>query len=337
MALTAFPGLVATRSPAASLSHPAPLATTGRIIYVSSTQAGSANDNVGDNPLRPKATWAGSIARGVANRGDQIWLMPGHRETVRTAGGITMNVEGIDVIGMGIGDTRPVITFESATTASVLLSANSCSVYNVVGTTGIASLSQPFDVTGDDCTLDIEWQDASSALSAARAVLATGVTRLNIALKYRGLRGGSNVVNGIRLNDCSDVEIVLDAYGNNSVAWVEMVGVFSSNVFVSGRAYTDLVTDGSQNVIDTIGGSFWGAELFDMGAGVRMSGGSGSAVAQTYLNKEQLDAVLDAAGLLDVGDEIARLKRSMEQIRFGLTLLTDHDLTALDADPCAAF
>ena len=180
MPLGGMPGLLYPQNPAGSLWHPAPLATTGKIVFVDSTKPGSGDDNVGDDPLRPKATWTGALrylrSLNQTNRGDQIWLMPGHAETIRLAAAIPMNVEGISVFGMGKGATRPRITFESSTAASILISAANCSIYNVIGTPGIASLSQPFDVTGNDCILDIEWQDVSGNLDATRAILATSVS-----------------------------------------------------------------------------------------------------------------------------------------------------------------
>lgn len=341
MPLSGMPGLIATQSPAASLSHPAPLATTGKVIFVDSTRPGRGDDNVGDDPIRPKATWAAALrtlrSSGYTNRGDQIWLMPNHAETIRLAAAIPMNVAGVDVFGMGRGASRPRITFESDTAASILMSAANCGIYNVVGIANIAGLTQPFDITADDCCLNIEWQDTSAALSASRAVVATGADRLDVTLAYRGFSSGTQVVNAVRLNDCNHVGVTLDAYGVNSQAWVEFVGVLSTNVFVKGKTYTEGYLDGSHNVLDSVGGSIWGAELFDLGMGVYVSGGSGSALAPTYVNAVQLKSILRAAGLLDIDDEIARLKLQMAQIRFGISSLVDFDLTEVDSDPLVEF
>lgn len=330
-----MPGLIATQNPAASLSHPAPLATTGKIIFVDSTRPGRGDDNVGDDPLRPKATWEAALRTlrdsAYSNRGDQIWLMPGHAQTIRLAAAIPMNVAGVSVFGMGRGASRPRITFESDTAASILISAANCSIHNVVGIGNIAGLTQPFDVTGNDCTLDIEWQDTSAALSAARAVLATSVSRLKVNVVYRSFTN-AQTINAVRLSACTDTNIDIDAYGTNDIGWVDMVGSASTNIFVTGKAYTYKFTDGSQLVVDTAGGSVWGADIFDLNAGVRMSGGSGSAIAPAWVNAVRMKAILNAAGLLDIGDEVERLKLAMEQIRFGVSIIVDQDLTELDND-----
>lgn len=334
MALTGMPGLLATQSPGASLSHPAPLATTGRMIFVSSTRPGRGDDNVGDDPLRPKATWAAALralrTSGYTDRGDQIWLMPGHEETIRVAAAIPIDIIGVDTFGMGRGASRPRITFASDIAASIAISAANCSIYNVVGIAGIAGLTQPFDVTADDCTLNIEWQDASTAVAAERAVLATGASRLDFTVAYRSFVAAMNVVNAVRLNGCSHVSITLDAYGDNNTAWVECVTTPCTNVFVRGKAYTDGAKDGSRNAMDTTRNSTWGAEIWDLGAGVVMSGGSGLAMAPQNLSEARLKAILSDAGLLTVVDDVSELKTQMQQVRFGLSNLLDYDLAALE-------
>lgn len=338
MALTAMPGLLATQSPAASLHHPAPLATTGRIIFVDSTQPGAADDNVGDNPLRPKATWVAALRAlrqsGFTNRGDQIWLMPGHAETVRIAAGIPMNVAGVSVFGLGHGASKPRITFESSTAASILISAASCRIANIIGIPGIAALTQPFDVTANDCTLDIEWQDASATTSASRAILATSVSRLDFTLKYLGFAGALSTVNGIRLVSCSHVDIGIDAYGYVSSAWVDFTSA-CTNVKVNGTVYTDGFTDGSRLVSDLAGSSTWMADVFDMTTGYRWAGGSGAATAVVTfpsdtaalspvgLNNKQIEKILENMELDEVADGVEWLREQVYDLRETLDITTE--------------
>ena len=338
MPLSGMPGLIATQSPAASLHYPAPLATTGRIIFVNSTHPGNADDNVGSDPLRPKSTVVAAIrslrSSGYSNRGDQIWCMPGHAETFRAAGALTMDVEGVEVFGMGKGASRPRMTFEGDVAASIAMSAANCGMYNVVGIGNIAGLTQPFDITGDDCHLAIEWQDTSAALSAARAVLATEVSRLDLHLTYRGFTS-SQTVDGVRLNGCSHVNIDLDAYGTNSLAWVSMVTALSSNVLVTGRTYTHNVRDGSHNAIDSAGQSVWALDVYDLGVGVRMAGGSRVGVGPAYVTKAIVTQMLSDAGLLDVAESVERMRGDVRRVRFGLSVLTDTDLAELIEDDLA--
>ena len=69
-----------------------PLATTGEIYYVNSGTGANAvggitgsNGNNGLSPKTPFATIDYAIGRCTANRGDTIYVMPGHWETLTTA------------------------------------------------------------------------------------------------------------------------------------------------------------------------------------------------------------------------------------------------------------
>lgn len=316
--LTGMPGLLAPQSPAAMFAHPAPLATTGKIIFVSSVQSGRGNDNIGDYPLRPKATLAGALLTARANRGDQIWLMPGHAETIRRAAQIDVNVAGVSIFGLGHGAQRPTFTFETARDASILFSATSCRMLNVIGVPNIADLTQPFDVTGSDCALHLEWQDASATLDARRAVLATSVRRLAVTLKYLGFTNTSNTLNAIQLNGCSHVDIHIDAYGYAWSAWVEFVTMASTNVKVKGSLYTSEVKDGTHNVSDTVGDSTWQADIFDAAAGVRFLGGSGRALYEAWRGTASMLSVLGALGVTNLSEDIDELTEKVDRLEESL-------------------
>jgi hypothetical protein len=57
------------------------------ILYVSSTHALASDHNDGTSPDAPLATIAAAVALCTANRGDTIYVAPGHAETVVAAGG----------------------------------------------------------------------------------------------------------------------------------------------------------------------------------------------------------------------------------------------------------
>lgn len=316
--LTGMPGLLAPQSPAASMAHPAPLATTGRIVYVSSTRPGRGDDNVGDDPSRPKATTQAALRASRANRGDMIALMPAHAETLRVAGAIDVNVAGVSIFGLGFGADRPRYTFEGNTAASILFSAASCRMYNIIGVPGIADLSNPFDVTGNDCALNIEWQDASATLDARRAIRATSANRLAFKLKYLGFTNTRNVLNAIQLNGCTHVDIDIDAYGYAWSSWVEFVTAQSYNVKVKGRLYTSEVVDGSHNVSDTVGDSTWHADIFDVAAGVRLLGGSGRALYEAWRGTTSMLSVLGALGVTNLSEDIDELTEKVDSLEEAL-------------------
>src|SRR5690242_14286615 len=79
----------------------------GSVFYVNSV-TGSDTANDGRSLDTPYATITKAIAGTTANKGDVIFVMPGHSET-RTAA-ITVNKAGIAIIGLGQGLVRPSIT-----------------------------------------------------------------------------------------------------------------------------------------------------------------------------------------------------------------------------------
>jgi hypothetical protein len=83
------------------------LLTFGSIFFVDSV-TGSDTAKNGKSPTEAFATIATAIAACTANKGDTIFVLPGHVET-RTAA-ITVNKAGVKIIGLGEGLVRPTIT-----------------------------------------------------------------------------------------------------------------------------------------------------------------------------------------------------------------------------------
>src|SRR5690242_16589182 len=127
--LSPYPGVIAGTSPGAVGSIP-PLATMGKIFYVGSSQPLANDNNLGDDPNHPRATVAATIAKCRPNKGDIIWCLRGHTETISIAAGIDVNVAGVSVICEGYGDDRPTFTFSGATTATWLIEAASFRLAN---------------------------------------------------------------------------------------------------------------------------------------------------------------------------------------------------------------
>ena len=293
----------------------APIAHGGGVFFVNSTDTNNkADDPSHGSQVKPFATWSYAISRATANNHDVIYLMPGHAETIPAAAGVAYNVAGVTTVGLGEGAYRPTFTFNTSTAASVLISAANARIRNIVGIPGIADVTQPFDITGNDCDLELEWQDASAATSARRAVLATSVSRLRLKLKYLSLTTATKTVNAVQLNGCTHVGLDLDAYGNPA-AWVQLVSAASSNVKVTGSAYAYGITDGSAIVRDVVGGSTWSADVFDMGAGTRLTGGSGAVLAPASLRSVDVRNVLTSMGLDQVGIDVTQIWLEIQELQ----------------------
>lgn len=271
---TNFPdGLALAGAPVIAGGGNLPLGNT--YWFVSSTTGSDTFLGTWDNPF---ATLSKAISR--AADGDIIVLKPSHAETVIAAGGITVNVANLTIVGLGNGNGRPTFTFSTATTASILISSAGVKILNVVGISGIDALSQPFDVRAAGCTLQVEWQDSLVTVEAARAVLGSAAAdRLTVNLKYIGQSGGDACVNAVRLVGSDNATINCDFYGKASTAWVEFLTTACTNVEVYGYMYNSGTTNGSKDVVDTVTGSTWFASFYDGAAGSQVSGGSAAALS----------------------------------------------------------
>jgi hypothetical protein len=252
--------------------------TTGNIFFVNSA-TGTDAAGYGQNPDAPCDTLDYAIGLCTANNGDRIYVMPAHAETVIAAGAIAADVAGVEIIGLGQGTDRPEFTFGTDNAASVAISAANVSIRNIVGIGNKDGLTNPINVTGANCSLDIEWQDTSSTVEAVRAVLATAAANFNCKIKYRGFTAGNGSVNVVKLDQVTRGRIDIDAYGRNSTGTVEFQDTACVDIEVVGYIYNADSSGGNKLVVDTATGSTWFADIRDGVAGAKFSGGSGATLA----------------------------------------------------------
>jgi hypothetical protein len=246
---------------------------SGKVFWVDSVNGNDNNNGVYNHPF---ASLAKAITKTLANRGDIIILKPGHAETLTTAGAVTLSTAGVEVIGLGVGSERAAFTLQGITTASILVSAAGVTIRNIIVIGNLASLVNPINVTASDCTLDIEYRDTSSALTAVSAIVATTVSRLWINLVYKGVIGNTVSVNPINLVAVSGARINIDFYGTTTAggAVVQMVTTLSTDIAVTGRSYNSRSAYGSNVVVDSLGTSTWRAQVDDAYSGLWLDGGS---------------------------------------------------------------
>jgi hypothetical protein len=71
-------------------------------------------------------------------------VLPGHTETISTATSINLDVAGITIIGLGYGSDRPTITFDTATTTTIPVSAANITIKNMIFTANFADIVAVF-------------------------------------------------------------------------------------------------------------------------------------------------------------------------------------------------
>src|SRR3990167_2262903 len=128
---TGFSTGITVRGLPLSVSHP------GEVFYVNNSGVlpvggvGGSNGNPGTY-AKPWSTIEGALNNGKvkASRGDVIFAMPGHAETISSATALNIDKAGVAVIGLGTGALRPTLTFDTVTTAAINWTADYCTLQN---------------------------------------------------------------------------------------------------------------------------------------------------------------------------------------------------------------
>lgn len=128
--------------------------TAGKVFFVSSVTTGAIVDAVReivkpdpDGTKRFHTSIDTAIGFCVANRGDKIIVLPGHTETISNATSLNLDVAGITIEGVGNGSLRPTITFDTATTTTIPVSANNITLKNLIFTANFADIVSVFTLT----------------------------------------------------------------------------------------------------------------------------------------------------------------------------------------------
>lgn len=145
-------------------------------------QRGGSDGNKGtfDSPF---STIDYAIGQCVANRGDIIFVKPGHAENVSAASGITADVAGVAIVGLGAGSNRPTLTWTAAA-ATIVGSAANVSFQNFRFVNNFADVVTMFSLTGAADGWSFEgclFTDTSTILNAIDFItLATGADDLSL-------------------------------------------------------------------------------------------------------------------------------------------------------------
>lgn len=123
----------------------------------------------------PFKTLEYAITRCTANRGDIIFIKPGHAETISSATALAFDIAGVAIVGLGLGTKRPTFTLDTAATTTIPVSADNVSVLNCRFIGNFLSITSAFTVvaaanfTIDNCS----FTDTSAILGFLSAVKTT--------------------------------------------------------------------------------------------------------------------------------------------------------------------
>ena len=122
-------------------------------VFFANSSHGYASDaaGFGKSPDSPVATIDYAISLCTADAGDVIYAMPGHTETVAAAGGLTFDIAGVHLIGIGAGTIQPLIDF-TAEASSIVVSAANVTIEDMHLTSGFIDITAAVDVSAADFT-----------------------------------------------------------------------------------------------------------------------------------------------------------------------------------------
>lgn len=141
---------------------------------------------------RPFSTIDFAVGQCTASRGDIIFVMPGHAETISSNAIIALDVAGITVVGLGVGSLRPTLTFTAAA-ATIPVTAANITVTNILHVANFADVATAYtnNAAPEFCTEGSEFRDTSSVLNFVACVTTT------VSVNADGLAFVKNKVYGL--------------------------------------------------------------------------------------------------------------------------------------------
>ncbi len=190
-------------------SQPGEVFFVGNSSVVASGGIGGSNGNKGTYQ-QPFGTIQYAKSLCVAGRGDIIFVLPGHAETISTAAILTLDKAGVAIVGLGSGSLRPRLTFTAAA-ANIPVTAANVSVTNILHIANFADVVSAYTATGTATPTDFvvencEFRDTSSILNFVKTV--TGNATAN---SMDGFTYWSNQVFGLATTAATQAVIIAAA------------------------------------------------------------------------------------------------------------------------------
>jgi hypothetical protein len=250
-----FTGGLTVRGLPLAVSHP------GKVFYVSDTGLAAypnrktPSDGNKGSFMEPFATIDYAIGQCVASRGDIIYVLPGHTETVTTDGGIALDVAGVAVVGLGTGTDRPVILLDAAA-AAVTVSAANCSLVNLEFRASFADVTNAIDVTAAWLSVDnCEFTEEGANLNFVDYIHASSTT--------------DNTADGLSVTNC--VGTAIDAAQNSFVMTaadidrINLVGNWYSSDHANTLAFFEVTSAKTVTDVYIVGNYMYTGSTADVG------------------------------------------------------------------------
>lgn len=134
----------------------------GQVFFVGNSPILNPQQRAGSNNNRgtfldPFATLQYALTNFcVQGRGDIVFVLPGHKESIADATTLAMNCGSVAIIGLGSGTQRPTFTFTTATTANIPIRSSGMSLQNILFLCNFAAVASAFTgIRGSSATSTI--------------------------------------------------------------------------------------------------------------------------------------------------------------------------------------
>jgi len=246
---TGFAQGVSIRGVPVEMPHP------GKVFWVNNSGVlvdkgiGGSDANPGTYQ-KPFLTVDAAIGKCTANRGDVIYVMPGHVETVIADATVDFDVAGVTLIGLGRGAKQARFDF-TATAGIVDVGASNVSIINMnfhanvsAITNGLRVSAAATDCLVKDCTFDVETTTTDEFLVAVNVLAGCDGLIMEDCVIDMGL-GGAAV--GLRISGASaGVDIRRNRIvGDYSQACIAGITTLSTEVYIEDNM---LINGASGNV-----------------------------------------------------------------------------------------
>lgn len=200
-------------------------------------------------------TLALAVAKCRADAGDTIIIAPGHTENISSATALTLSVANIYIRGLGNGNDRPIFTLDTATTATINVTAANITVSNVIFVANFAAIASAFTLTAaKDFFLSFcEFRDTSSILNFVNIVdtntTSNDADGLRIEDSKRIGAGATTATTIIKMDSTIDrLSIKRNYFAHNAVTDAGLM------IIATGKIVTNVeIADNVINLVGTTG------------------------------------------------------------------------------------
>ncbi len=240
----------------------------GKVVWVYNGTLLDQGHKAGSNANKgtfdqPYATIQYAVSQCRANKGDIVMVKPGHAETINSASVLALNVAGVAIVGLGSGSNRPTLTFTTANTANIPVTAANVSIQNFLFVANFLAIASVFTATGTSTPTDFavercEFRDTSSVLNFVALVTGNATANSLDGLRFSANRisslGTTTATTAIKLLAATKRVQILDNFGNWAI-------LNDTAAMVAGGASNHTDFDFGRNVLSrpntsSTGGSF---------------------------------------------------------------------------------